>query len=172
MEKTLRKAFSLCLALVISFTTVVTDVHATELQQAADTTEMTENTDTQAEEVADTINESSVEETTIEDVVSDSEQPVEVQPLDADLTETAEPTDNNETVVDEVIIEEPSEIEEIEEEAAEVQEIDEEPVEGEEIEEELLVEELADEELLEDSERIKLDEICPYLRFFHVILPL
>lgn len=149
MEKTLRKAFSFCLALVMTFTTVVTDVHATELQQAAETTEVTENTtDTniQTENGENIIN---------EEPGTDSTVPAEnqTQTTEGNQTQTTEgnqlpaANENSQTSTDEAT-EQPTDSQAVEEETAE----------GEVSEEELLVEEPEEEELLEDSERIKLDE--------------
>ena len=146
MEKTLRKAFSFCLALVISFTTVVTDVHATELQQSAETTEVTENTtDTniQTENGENIIN---------EEPGIDSTVPAENQTQTTEGNQLPAANENSQTSAGEVT-EQPTDSQAVEEEAA-----DGETADGEVSEEELLVEEPEEEELLEDSERIKLDE--------------
>lgn len=149
MRKTLRKVYSFCLALVITFTTVVTDVHATELQQPAETTEVTENTtdaNIQTENGENIIN---------EEPGIDSTLPAEnqTQTTEGNQTQTTEgnqlpaANENSQTSAGEVT-EQPTDSQAADGEAAD----------GEVSEEELLVEEPEEEELLEDSERIKLDE--------------
>ncbi|MBE5920451.1 MAG: hypothetical protein E7272_11510 [Pseudobutyrivibrio ruminis] len=139
MEKTLRKAFSFCLALVMTFTTVVTDVHATELQQSAETTEVTENTtdaNIQTENGENIIN---------EEPGTDSTVPAEnqTQTTEGNQTQTTEgnqlpaANENSQTSAGEVT-EQPTDSQAAEEETAE-EEVS---------EEELLVEEADEEELL------------------------
>ena len=114
MEKTLRKAFSFCLALVISFTTVVTDVHATELQQSAETTEVTENTtDTniQTENGENIIN---------EEPGIDSTVPAENQTQTTEENQLPAANENSQTSAGEVT-EQPTDSQAAEEEAADVE---------------------------------------------------
>ena len=136
MEKTLRKAFSFCLALVISFTTVVTDVHATELQQPAETTEVTENTtdaNIQTENGENIIN---------EEPGIDSTVPAENQTQTTEGNQLPAANENSQTSAGEAT-EQPTDSQVAEEETA-----DGETVDGEVSEEELLVEEADEEELL------------------------